>query len=712
MPSPQPASSQPDIRRHRLDGLFAPRSIALVGATEKSAWSGLLTRNYSEFEFDGELFAVNPAGADVFGVPGFESLAAIGRSVDLAFIMVPQSAVLSVIEEAAATNIRNAVVLTSGYAEIGEEGVARQRALVARARELGINMWGPNSRGFNNMAERLPASQMQMMRPLLEPRVAIIAQSGSTAATLSNYAHSQNIGVSFLAAMGNEAAITIADVVDWLVEQEHTKVIAIFAESIKDPAAFARAAVKAHAAGKPVVILKIGRSELASAVAQAHTGSLIGNDAVFDAVCESLGVIRVDSAEDLVDVAGLLASTGRLAPGGFGFLSISGGACTLVADAGEQAGVFMPPFEASITDRLREVVPDYASTLNPLDVTGAAINKPELFADILSCLADAGNISLVGIGVAIPTRENTGVPALLDAVGRGVSALGKPAVMVKTCADAFNDVSRAAMTRYGLPHGITGISSLLRIVERAQWWSGRAPLKHQPLLLGRAPGRPADAPTGEQGALDFLAAHGVPVVQRTVARSSVQAAEAAAAIAGPLALKIVSPDIAHKTEVGGVRLNVPAAEAGAAYDAMIATVSSACPGAAIEGIVLSPMRDVGLELIVGVTNDPAWGPTITIGLGGVLVEVLADAVVTTLPIDRAGVRAALDRLRGARLLKGFRGRAPVDIDRLCDVIVAIGQAAIALGPDLGSLEINPLAASGDRIEALDALVLWQEADAT
>ena len=694
--------------QHRLHRLFEPGSIALVGASEKSPWSRFIIRNYADFGYDGRLFAVNRGGATVHGIRGYTSCVAIGEPVDVAFIFVPQAAVLTALEDVAAAGIRAAAILSSGYAETGADGAAAQRELLDCAGALGVTIWGPNSLGFNNVSARTPVSAIPAVLPILPPMIAVVSQSGATAAELNEFAHSQNIGTSFVAATGNEGQITLADVVDYLVDHAPTRAIAIFAETVRDPATFARAAERARAKAKPIVILKIGRSALATAVAKAHTGSLVGDDNVFDAVCERLGVIRVQTAEELINVAGLLAATGPLPAAGLGFVSISGGACTLVADGAEAAGVRVPPNSTETITALERVLPSFASTLNPLDVTGAAIVNPGLFEEVIPVLASAPEIGLIGIGMTVPTMEGQGHPPALSAIGRAVPKLRTPVIMVATCQKALNEISRRAIADYGLPHVVTGVAPMLHAAGKAAWWSAQLDRAPATLLLDPAPISARDRLGSERAALDHLASFGVPVIPGTVARSSAEARAIAEAIEGPLALKISSPDIAHKTEVGGVRLNVASTDAGAAFDSIVADVAHNRPDAAIDGVIVSPMRAPEIELLVGVTRDPSWGPTIAIGLGGVLVELLADVVIAPLPVTRADVVAMLGRLRGARLLDGYRGNAAANVDSLAQAIVAIGEAAVALGPNLASLEVNPLLVGGDRIEALDALVVWDE----
>ncbi|WP_175596922.1 acetate--CoA ligase family protein [Peristeroidobacter soli] len=721
-------------REHRLTKLFRPRSIVLVGATEKSAWTGFIMQNLRDFAFDGYVCAVNRNGVDVMGVKGHRSCRDIGRDIDVAFIFVPQSAVIEALEDAAAAGIRNAAILTSGYAEIGEQGAVLQQQLLDKACELGMNIWGPNSLGYNNVSARTPVSSVPAVLPLLAPRIAIVSQSGATASELNEFAHSQNIGTSFVAATGNEAQLSLADVIDYLVDDEDTRAIAVFAESIRNPAVFAQAARRCRERRKPIVMLKIGRSELAGEVAKAHTGSLAGNDKVFDAICERLGVIRVHSVEDLIVTAGLLAATGPLPASGLGFISISGGACTLVADGAEAAGASVPAFPAETTAVLKTLIADFASSMNPLDVTGAAVRDPSLLERLIPVAAAAPGIGIVGVNIGVPTVEGAvALPAGLAAIGRAVKTIDKPAVMVLTTVKTLTDVTRRMIAEHDLPHVVCGIDPMLRAVAKAAWWSQRLAATSQPLLLPAAndrataagldlsktrsatPGRSNEPGatlvprlSNERAVLDFLASHGVPVIPAKIIRSRADAQSLG--MTGPLALKILSPDIAHKTEVGGVRLNVVAADAATAYDEILKAVKSHKPEVRIEGVIASPMRQGGVELLVGVRRDPTWGPTITIGLGGVLVELLADVAIAALPVEHREVLDMLSRLRGRKLLQGFRNSATTDLDRLADVIVNIGNAALALGPKLDSLEVNPLLVRGNEIEALDGLVIWRSVE--
>lgn len=709
-----PARTDPATReRHPLHALFAPRSIAVIGASEKSIWTQFIMRNFQAFGYAGKVFPVNRGAKPVFGRPGFASCRDIGEPVDVGFIILPKEVVLEALDDMAAAGIANAVILSSGYGETGEDGAADQAALLAGARRLSIRVWGPNTLGFNNFSENTPVSAIPAVQPILPPAIAIVSQSGASASEIGEYAHSQNIGVSFVAATGNQGDITLSDVIDYLVDDPATRAIAVFAETIRDPETFVKAAWRARQNAKPIVMLKIGRSELAGAIAAAHTGSLLGNDGVFAAICERLGVIRVFSTEELVEVAGLLAATGPVPDSGLSFISISGGACTLVADAAADHGVALPANDPQTAERLRAVLPGFASGLNPLDITGAAMRDPDLFERVIPIVADAAGVGLVAVNMPVPTYEGQGVPAALAAIGRACRQVGKPVIMAQTCAKALNDISREAIAENGLPHVMTGLEGTLRAIGKAGWWSRQLAQDRTPPALGTgiaAGSRPA--PGSEREVLRYLADRGVPVVPAVLARSRDEAIEAAGRIEGRVVLKIASPDIGHKTEAGGVKLDLARAGVGAAFDAIMASVRAYRPEARIEGVIVAPMRTgPAVELLVSYANDPAWGGMLTVGLGGALVELLADAVVCPMPVDRAVARDMLGRLRGAALLNGFRGSEPADLDRLAEVIVAIGKAAEHLGEGLASLEVNPLRVEGARVEALDGLATWHEGGA-
>ncbi|MBU6266610.1 MAG: acetate--CoA ligase family protein [Sphingomonadales bacterium] len=693
-----------------LGDFFRPRSVVMIGASERSAWSGMVFRRFAAYGYAGRVYGVNPGGAPAHGLPIFRSCRELPEPVDLAFVMVRADLVAETLTDAAAAGIRNAVVLSSGFAEAGEAGAALQRELVAKCRELGVRMLGPNSLGFANLSERLVATSIPARQPLCVGSVGVVSQSGSIAADIGRFCHQQHIGLSFLCTPGNAAMVDTLDAIDYMIGDPATRVILAYAESAFSAERFRGLAARALAAGKPILLYKTGRGELSAAVARAHTGSLVGDDRVFDAVCRQYGVIRVNSVEELVTTGGLIGAAGPLAPGkGVAFLSVSGGAAAMFADLAEENGVPMPPFARETAAALTAVVPAYATVSNPFDVTGGALTDATIWERALPLVLGDPAIGLALTLMGVPASEDETIAqrAGYAAIARGYRAAGREAIIVGQVVQPLTPFTQGFLAETGCAHAFCGLEPVAKAAGHLARWS--AALHRGAPVVRALPAADAARPQDEYAVLEWLGARGVPVVPIRLATSAADAAAIAGAIGGPVALKIASPAIAHKTEVGGVRLNVAPGEAGDAFAALCGAVARHAPGVPIDGVLVAPMRAGGVELFVGVARDPDWGPVLALGLGGVWIELLNDTAMRPLPVSPGDVHAMLGELRGAALLRGYRGSAPVDLDRLADVIVAIGDAALALGADLAALEINPLFASAERIEALDALASYAPA---
>jgi acyl-CoA synthetase (NDP forming) len=705
------------ITPDRLTSLFRPRSVALVGASDKSTFSLIAYRNLVEFGFADRTYLVNRRGADTHGQPTVTSCAQIGAPVDVAYLMVPQAGTLDALADAAAAGISNAVVLSSGYGEAGEAGRAAEAELAARAQALGMVLLGPNHLGFANLTQGVPVCSIPGL-PREPGPVALLSQSGASSAAMVDFAATAGVGLSYLVTLGNEAMITAGHVLDFLVDDPGTKAVAIFMETVRDPAVFRRAARRAAAAGKAIVVLKAGSSALSARTAAAHTGALVGDDKVIDAVFADLGVIRVDSIEDMLITAGAAAALGRLDRPGIGVVSISGGACDIVADRAEDLGAVLPELSPETVSELAEVMPPFGTVQNPLDVTGAAIIDPSLFTRTIEAISRDPSVGVVGIVNSLPWIDD-GRPyfgqMFVDAIGAGMRAAACPSAYINQVMAPVSAYTRACMERGGVPYAIPGLRQAVVALRNVAWWSeATRPLSAEPAGPA-APAVAAATATGErrgewseEAARRLLAAAGIPVVPAQLAASAQEAVKAAGAYGVPVSVKVVSPQVTHKSDIGGVRLGVPPDEAAvtAAYTAVTSAASSVA-GAEVEGVLVSPMRRGGTELLVGVVADPLWGPVLAVALGGVFVEVLEDSVLAPLPVSQQQARQLLGRLRGRAVLDGARGGAPADLDALAAVIARVGDLALALGDDLAALEINPLRVDGAVIEALDALVTWK-----
>ncbi len=689
-----------------LSSLLAPRSIALIGASEKSRWSQVAFDNLTRPGTSARLHLVNRRGAPAHGRESFASCADIGTPVDLGVLIVPTDAVGPALEDLAASGARNAVVLTSGFAEVGEAGRRAQDRLAAFAREAGLSVVGPNSLGFVNFLDGVAPWLAPPRHPGRTGPIAVISHSGQVAYQLVNAARHQGVGLSHLVSTGNELDLDVTAFAAHLIADDRVRAIVLYLETVRHPERFVEVARLASAAGKALVVQKIGASEVAARSAQAHTGALVGDDRAFDAVCEQYGVVRVHALEDLVATADLIARTGVLRAGGVGLMSNSGGVCGISADAAAKAGLPVPPISQATRQALAELLPDYATCQNPLDITGAAAADRSLYECTLRVMAAEPAFSTVVCFGDLPaSRAESDASLLSGLMHMGRAAQGAPIpVFVMNCIQReVTAEGREIADEYRLPLVAAGLDRGLAALGRAHWWSQRQ-RRERP---GRRAGGPGvvrvASPCSEHTAMQLLQAHGIPVVPAVLARSAEDAVAAAARLDGPAALKVCSPDIAHKTEVGGVALDVRGDDAvRAAYGKVLSRVPAS---ARIEGVLVAPMRERAVELIVGVSRDPTWGPMLAVGLGGIWVETLKDVALRRLPVDAADVAEMLESLKAAPLLRGSRGRRPVDLQALGRTIARIGDLALALGPRLEALEINPLRVEGAGCEALDALIV-------
>lgn len=690
--------------RHRLHGLIAPRSVAFVGASDRNHYSFLAMRAIRGVGFDGALHMVNRRGIDVFGLPSVTSCAAIGQPVDAAYLALPVDGLLDAAEEAIAAGIRNLVIVTSGFAELGAQGAAREAALLDLCNRTGTRVLGPNSLGHRNMVDKVALGSIPFTPQSLPGSVAVISASGSVTSAVNLYGIQQGVGFTHLIATGNEMNVSAADLIDYLVDVPQVRAIALFLEGVRDAAAFSRAAAKAHAARKPIVALKVGAAEATAMVAAAHTGALVGDDRVFDAACDRLAIVRVSSIEDLVVTAATLAATGPIDPPGVAFVSMSGGSCEIASDLADAAGVSMPPFTDQA--RLTAIVSDLGTTHNPLDLTGAVMRDEAMWTKVGDHVGDDPAFGLMLVNWDVPNSAEPSLPGTLKVIGEMIDTARVPALLVTNYARPVNEHGRAYLDRHAIPFTLPGLGDGMKAVGKLSWWSARI-LRPMRLPGALTSGRGGARPLDERQSLAYLAARGVPVVPQTLVTSAGEAAAIACALGEPVALKILSPDIAHKSEVGGVALGLSGDAAVAdAYRRIIEDVAIHAPDAAIEGVLVAPMRHGGLELLIGIARDPVWGPVLAVGLGGVWVEVLKDTALCLLPTDADAVKHAFCSLRSAKLLEGYRGAPAVDLDRLAQIVIDIADAALALGPELAAFEVNPLFARGDHIEALDALAVW------
>ena len=716
--TPGSAGSRRADGTHRLTSMLAPRGIAIVGASDNSGWSRYTYANLIRGGYPHATHLVNRRGEPVHGQPVVTSLRDIGQPVDLAYVLTGPPSLPSVMADAAVAGVRNLVVIAAGFGEMGEEGHKREEQLAELARGYDQLILGPNNLGFINTPDSTMPWSQAMPWPMQSGGVGIMSQSGALGIFLLNYLQSRDVGISHLVTVGNEAMVTVAEGIDYLVEQEGTRVIALYLESVRHPDVFLAAAERAMKAGKPIVAYKAGRGALGAKVTAAHTGSLAGDDRVFDAVFRQHGIIRVDSIEDLVTTCGLLDAYGELPGTRVAFVTGSGAMCGVIGDSAEANGLELPEFAESTVEELRAVgLPEFATAQNPLDTTGYVVIDTNLLPNSEAVVSRDPNIDMLVVNGSVPATQEAAT--FMSRYFTRRVELSKvspvPVISMEFLPSDQTPFSREFRRSEGAPYVVDSLTRGIPALAKAIWWSGLRRATREtteapaagPAIAG-VPG--ARGEWSERQVGELLAANGVPVIPQRLVTSASEAASAAEQSGFPVALKISAPGLAHKTDSGGVVLGVGSAEAAAhAYEQIVTAVADAAPGTPIEGVLVSPMRAEGVDLLVGIVRDGTWGLTLVVGLGGIWVEVLADSAVRALPVTPGEVREMLTELKSFPLLTGSRGAEPVDLDELTRVIARIGAIAVALGDDVEELEINPLRAAGSSIEVLDALVRWRSA---
>ena len=665
-----------------VDAVFRPTAIALLGASDAGTggWSTTIYRNLRERAGAVHVYPLNPNRATVWGERCYASFAQIPEPVDLALTIVPAPVVGEVLREGAAHGLKAATVYAAGFGEGGDAAGAARAAELRALSNAGLRICGPNCMGTLSLREGLllyPSTRVRDVRP---GNVGLAMQSGGLFQYWLQQAAARGLGFSYAASVGNEVDLDVADYISFFVEDEHTTLICCFAEGIRRPAAFVAAAEAALAARKPILLLKSGRSERAQAAVQSHTGSLAGDDRVFDGVCERYGIVRCASLDDMIEFA-LAFRSGRLpAPdGGVMAIGYSGAARGLLLDAAADARLAFADLTPVTRAALAPFLDPGAELDVPIDLGATIAAQHERFAQLSALVAADPNCALLAVQAQVPVGAEHLDPQWLRAVVDGTS---KPVFAYARVRQTFGESGRAyqAATRLDF---VQGIPETVRAARALVAYAART---RRGLPLRRPPAATA---TDRRSLSEGLRAHGVDLPHEGVAKTAADAADLAQHVGFPVAVKLHSAHALHKTELGGVRLRLtePAAVETAARE--LFEIAAGHPEAACDGVLVQEMVD-GVEMIVGARTDAQFGPVILAGLGGVFVEVFDDVALRLLPIDLADARSMVEELRGRVLFGTLRGRAPRDIDALLRAIVGVGELFLAHSPALADLEVNPL----------------------
>jgi acetyltransferase len=685
-----------------------PRSIAVVGASRRrDSIGGAILHNLLSQPFQGPVYPVNSQAAHVQSVPAYPTVEAIPGPVDLAVIVVPASQVLDVVESCGKKGVKALVVISAGFREVGGEGLKRETALREAARRHGMRLVGPNCLGVLNTD---PGVMLNATFAPVQPppgRIAFSSQSGALGLAILDYARALNLGISHFVSVGNKADVSGNDLLEHWEKDPGTDVILLYLESFGNPGKFTQIARRVSRT-KPIVAVKSGRTPSGSRAASSHTGALAGSDAAVEALFHQSGVIRTDTIEELFDTALLLGSQPVPTGPRVGILTNAGGPGIMAADACESAGLKLPSLEQKTVKGLRAFLPPEASTRNPVDMIASA--GAESFESALRLLVQDKNLDAI-IVIFVPPLT-TGAQEVARAILAGASGSRKP---VLSCfmgshgvPESLRSLNEGHIPSFAFPEAAA--RTLARVVRYGVWRSsppGKAP---SPSGIDRPRARSvlARAGAGEWLAVpllhDLLSAYGIRTNPIRIAANRGEAAATAKSVGYPAVLKLRSPDVVHKSDVDGVRLGIRSEEEAArAFDEIAMALKGADPKARFEGVTVERMVQGGVEMIVGVTRDPSFGPIVLFGLGGVSVELLGDVSLRLAPLTDRDVDEMVREIRGYRLLEGYRGSPPVNVEGVKDILVRVSLLAVE-NPEVAELDLNPvLAFPGDRPAiALDA----------
>lgn len=691
---------------HPLHPLFFPSSVALIGASsDPERIGGRPLRFLLEAGFQGRIHPVNRSGAaEIQGLPAYASLLDVPGPVDHAIIAVPVPGVEAALKECAAKGVKAVQVFTAGFAEVDAAGAELQARLVAICREAGMRMVGPNALGLLNPSQNFYATFSTALNGL-RPRHGVIGlatQSGAFGSATYGMATLRGIGLSRVIATGNEADVDVAECIDYLAEDPDTRVICAALEACKDGARLRAALRKAAAAGKPVVIMKIGSTDVGAAAAATHTGSLAGNDAVYDAVFAECGAHRAQSVEEMLDLAHLCAVIGTLpANEDIGIMTGSGGIGILMADNATELGMGLPPLTDDAASSLRDLLP-YAVPANPFDTTAQVTAVPDGIARTIETMlrpgAPYGSLFAYLAHVGLSPQRFQATEDRLIAIHRAHPEQALVVVML----------SEENVTRRLEAAGVAVFADPTRAV-RAVAGAARMARLRRGMRTADTPAMPAahqlPAAATETQAKALLGAAGIPVLPETTCTSAGDAVAAADAMGYPVVAKIVSADIPHKTEIGGVMVGLQNADAvAAAYGTLQSRAAERAPQARIDGVLIAPMVRGGVETIIGIHMDPVFGPMVMFGLGGTAVELYKDVAFASAPLTPDQGLALVDSVRASALLKGWRGGPAYDLQALAQALSKLSEFAVQHADQLAGIDINPFVAQTQGGVCLDALI--------
>jgi acyl-CoA synthetase (NDP forming) len=688
-------SSQTGVQR-----LFSPESVAVVGASEAALGSMVFLNLHRDFP--GRLYPVNPRRAEVHGVKAYPTVDDLPEAVDMAVILTPAVTVPDIIERSAARGIGGAVVLAAGFAEAGAEGKSAQQRMTDVARAYAFPIVGPNCNGFYNGQNQVAATfaiPVDMDRPKLGP-VAVVSQSGGFGSYILLKAITAGLHVSWYLSTGNESDMNVARSLRYIIEQPEVGVVLTFFEAVRSPEVFVQVAQRAAELGKPMLAVKAGYTAEGSRAALSHTASIAGSGEVYDAICQQYGLIQASSVEQMIDF-GLALQTGRTMAGRrLGIMTQSGGSGALMADVAETVGLTVPVLPDADREYIAGLLPSFGSAANPVDTTGN-FNMANFDAVYGGLAASDGVDAVLPLMWYVSERET-------EATKKVWAATDKPLVVATTL--SAPDIAAAGIPVYTDPAravravgAVAAFSESMRRRERVEPLATDADRAERVrALLAREAGQPFVL---ESVAKQVLAEYGIPVSREVIADSAEAAVAAARTLDGPVALKVLSYSLPHKSDSGALRLGLLGdEEVRDGYEEMLASIRGANPDIKVEGVLVQEMVPASVEISCGLQRDPVFGPMVAVGIGGVLIEIVGGTVLLRPPFTQRTAEDAVARIAGGRLRTASRGLSEPQATTIANIMTGLGAFALEI-PEVESVDINPIRVDGEVAKAVDALIV-------
>jgi acetate---CoA ligase (ADP-forming) len=699
-----------------VEYLLKPRSLAFAGVSPKGGAGAKLLRSAVNAGFAGPLWPVHPNASTIAGIPCAESLAALPGIPDCLVVAVPADAVVPLLRQAANQGIRSAIVVSEGFADATGGGI-RQDELVALARANGMAVAGPNCMGIASLRYDFAATMADIPEGAMAGGISLVSQSGGLLNAIAELAANRGIGLNYLISNGNSAVVEIADYIDYLVADPATKVIACVIEGVGDGRRF-RSAVERAARVKPMVVLKLGRSAFGQHATLAHTGTLAGRHEAFAALFRQNAVPPVDSVDALVETAALLAVAPLPKGNGVAVLTVSGGATTLIGDIGESTALRFPEIGARTNLRLRQILGVERNFANPIDTVGMPrLTAAGSMAAVLDALIEDDGIDVIALALGMRMKGADSHENLVRCMAAATKTAGKPLIVISFMSNSLTSLWRGFPEKQGLPivedlgRGLRAVRHLIDYAAFRRRVAADPKPCEWPITVV-LPSLPQRLTLTEAESKKILAGAGLPVTKEALARTPDEAVALAARIGSPVALKVQSPDIPHKSDVGGVYLGARTpADIRRAASRVLDNARRSCPNADIHGVLVQELVEDGVEFIIGMVYDEQFGPLITLGAGGVAVEVFKDATVRLPPLSRDEIRAMIADLKSAEQLGRFRGRPARDIAALVDCTLRFAEFCVATDGRFAAIDLNPVIvrAEGLGVRVADALIVTRAA---